>query len=61
MNTVARISTWIAVLGIVGLALFVTLRAASANTGGVCDRTSQVGQCDRGGHWDRKLFGSLHG
>ena len=43
MNTVARISTWIAVLGIVGLALFVTLRAASANTGGVCDRTSQVG------------------
>jgi hypothetical protein len=43
VNTVVRISTWIAVLGIVGLALFVTLRAASANTGGVCDRTSQVG------------------
>ena len=43
MITVPRILTLMAVLILVGLVLLVRLEVASTNSGGVCDRTSQVG------------------
>ena len=42
MNTITKIQTLIAVLGIVLLALLVAMQVASANRGEVCERTSQV-------------------
>ena len=42
MNTITKIQTLIAVLGIVVLALLVAMQVTSANNGEVCDRTSQV-------------------
>ena len=43
MITVPRILTLMAVLILAGLVLHVRLEVASTNSGGVCDRTSQVG------------------